>query len=308
MKNKINIDFNKSLKLVSLIFAAVIAAGVIATAILGVNLDINFKGGTRISYSYSGDIELNAVTAKVEETLGQKVNVQTSTDMSGTAKQLVVSLVGNSSLSTEFQEKLSTALAENYKDNKFTLYDSNSVSPTIAGSFFAKSLVAVLIAGVFVVIYVGVRFRNIGGVSAALMAYVALIIDCVIAFLACTVFRLPVDSNLIAVILTLLGYSLNDTIVVYDRIRENKKLYPNMKLDENVNESLNSVKTRTIVTTITTVLAVITVIIVSEIFGLSTLRSFAIPMVFGLMSGCVTSLFISAPLWVKYKQAVAKKK
>lgn len=308
MKNKINIDFNKSLKLVSLIFAAVIAAGVIATAILGVNLDINFKGGTRISYSYSGDIEINAVTAKVEETLGQKVNVQTSTDMSGTAKQLVVSLVGNSSLSTEFQEKLSTALAENYKDNKFTLYDSNSVSPTIAGSFFAKSLVAVLIAGVFVVIYVGVRFRNIGGVSAALMAYVALIIDCVIAFLACTVFRLPVDSNLIAVILTLLGYSLNDTIVVYDRIRENKKLYPNMKLDENVNESLNSVKTRTIVTTITTVLAVITVIIVSEIFGLSTLRSFAIPMVFGLMSGCLTSLFISAPLWVKYKQAVAKKK
>ena len=112
---------------------------------------------------------------------------------------------------------------------------------------------------------------------------------------------------LIAVILTLLGYSLNDTIVIYDRIREIKKLYPQKKLADIAEESLNAVKTRTLVTTITTVLAVITIIVVAEIFGLSTLRSFAIPMAFGLVSGSASSLFISIPLWVKYKERTALK-
>lgn len=165
-------------------------------------------------------------------------------------------------------------------------------------------MIAVLLAGIFVVIYVGIRFRNIG-VSAALTAYVALILDCIIAFLACTAFRLPVDSNLIAVVLTLLGYSLNDTIVIYDRVRENRKLYPNKEIGELVNESVNSVMIRTIVTTATTVLAVATIIVVAEFFGLSSLRSFAIPMVFGLLSGSVSSIFISGPLWVKWKNYVA---
>lgn len=303
----IELDFKKLLKPILMGFAAIILVGVILTSIFGVNLDINFSGGTRISYSYTGDLDEAAVKKLAEETLYQKATVSTATDMSGNSKQVVISLVDNSSLSAELQENLTGKLKETYKDNNVVLYDSNSVSPTIAGSFFIKSLVAVLIAGVGVVIYVGFRFKNIGGVSAALMAYVALLIDCVVAFLACTTFGLPVDSNLIAVILTLLGYSLNDTIVIYDRIREIKRFYPQRKLGDIANESLNAVKTRTIVTTVTTVIAVITIIIVAEIFGLSTLRSFAIPMAFGLISGSVSSLFVSIPLWVKYKEKVALK-
>lgn len=306
-KKPLQLNFKKLLKPVAIVYAAVIVVGIVLTAILGVNLDINFSGGTRISYSYKGDIDEAEIKKVAEETLYQKATVSTATDMSGKSKQVVISLVDNSSLSAELQENLTQKLKETYKDNEITLYDSNSVSPTIAGSFFIKSLVAVLIAGVGVVIYVGFRFKNIGGVSAALMAYVALILDCIVAFLACTMFGLPVDSNLIAVILTLLGYSLNDTIVIYDRIREIKKLYPQKKLADIAEESLNAVKTRTLVTTITTVLAVITIIVVAEIFGLSTLRSFAIPMAFGLVSGAASSLFISIPLWVKYKERAALK-
>ncbi len=306
-RKNININFNKLLKPAIIVYTAVIAVGVILTAVLGVNLDINFSGGSRVSYSYTGEIDETAVKAIAEETLSQKAEVSTATDMSGNSKQVVISLVDKSSLSAELQESLTAKLKETYKDNNITLYDSNSVSPTIAGSFFIKSLVAVIIAGIGVVIYVGFRFKNIGGVSAALMAYVALILDCIVAFLACTMFGLPVDSNLIAVILTLLGYSLNDTIVVYDRIRESKKLYPNEKLAVLANNSLNAVKTRTLITTITTVLAVITIIVVSEIFGLTTLRSFAIPMAFGLISGSASSLFISIPLWVKYKEKMANR-
>lgn len=306
-KPHLALDFNKLLKHSLIIYAAVIAVGIVLTSIFGVNLDINFSGGARISYSYTGDVEEAKVKELAENTLAQKAEISTASDMTGSSKQIVISVIGNNSLSAESQEALTEKLQKEYPDNNITLYDSNSVSPTVAGSFFIKSLVAVLIAGIGVVIYVGFRFRKIGGISAALSAFAALILDCIVAFLACTMFALPVDSNLIAVILTLLGYSLNDTIVIYDRIRENKALFPQKNMPEITNESLNEVKTRTIITTITTVLAVITIIVVSEIFGLSTLRSFAIPMAFGLVSGSASSLFISIPLWVKYKQRKLKK-
>lgn len=306
MLNK-KIDFNKSLKPVLIIYAALIVVGIVLSCIFGIKLDINFSGGTRISYTYSGDIDTAAVEKDITAALGNGASVTYSTDISGETKQIVISLSGNQSIAADSQSALTETLQKNFKDNKIALYDSNSVSPTIAGTFFAKSLVAVAIAGVLVVIYVGIRFRNIGGVSAAITAFASLILDCVIAFLACVIFRLPVDSNLIAVILTLLGYSLNDTIVIYDRIRENKRLYPQMDIAENVNESVNSVKMRNFFTTFTTVCAVVTIIVVSEIFALTTLRSFAIPMVFGIVSGCISSLFISSPLWVIWKKATKKK-
>ena len=295
---KFNINFNKTLKLVAIIYAAVIVVGIVLTCIFGVKLDINFSGGTRLSYTYTGTLDVAKVDATVDKALGADATVSLSADMSGATKQIVINLPGNSALSADKQATLTSSLTADFKSNNIKSYDSNSVSPTIAGTFFAKSIVAVLLAGIFVVIYVGVRFRNIGGV---------LIIDCIVAFLACTAFRLPVDSNLIAVILTLLGYSLNDTIVIYDRVRENRKLYPSREVGELVNESVNSVMIRTIVTTVTTILAVGTIIVVAEFFGLTSLRSFAIPMVFGLLSGSISSLFISGPLWVKWKNYVANR-
>jgi preprotein translocase subunit SecF len=169
-------------------------------------------------------------------------------------------------------------------------------------------MVAVLITAILVVIYVGIRFRKIGGVSAALTALVALVLDVLVTFFVCVFFRLQIDSNYIAVVLTMLGYSLNDTIVVYDSVRENKKIGENLTLAEMVNKSLGDVLARNIVTTTTTVLAVITIIVVSEIYGLTSLRTFAIPMVFGLVSGCISSLFIATPLWVRWRNKLDAKK
>ena len=112
--------------------------------------------------------------------------------------------------------------------------------------------------------------------------------------------------NFMAVVLTILGYSLNDTIVIYDRVRENKRLFPNMPLSENMDKSVTDTMVRNIVTTSTTVCAVLTIVVVSELFAITSLRSFAIPMIFGLISGCFSSLFISGPLWVMYKERKTK--
>lgn len=301
-----NIDFNKAFKWVVIVYAVIFIAGIIA-CFFGINLDINFSGGTKISYSYTGDIEEKDIEDTVKEVLDKSFTISRSTALAGDTQTFEIALVGKDSVSAETQESLTAKLSEKFADNEITLYNSNSVSPTVAGSFFIKALVAVIITSVLVVIYVGIRFRKIGGISAALTALCALVFDVLITFFVCVFFGLQIDLNYIAVVLTILGYSLNDTIVIYDRVRENRKLNPEMEIGELVNMSINKVLIRNIVTTVTTFLAVSTIVVVSELYGLTSLRTFAIPMAFGLVSGAVTSLFISGPLWVIWKRHKAKK-
>ena len=302
-----NIDYNKTFKPVLIAYLAVIVIGAVMLGIFGLNLDINFSGGTKISYSYEGDIEVTKIEKTVKKSIDKEFTVSQSTSLAGDTKTFEISLIGKNALSAKAQEELFTALDKAFEDNKIELYNSNSVSPTIAGAFFLKSLVAVLITALLVVLYVGIRFRKIGGISAALTALFALVVDILVAFVTCIVFRLQIDLNFMAVILTILGYSLNDTIVIYDRVRENNRLYPDKEIGDLVNMSVNKVMIRNIVTTVTTILAVATIILVSELYGLATLRTFAIPMAFGLVSGSISSIFLSGPLWVIWRRHKAKK-
>ena len=303
---KFNIDFNKAFKFVIIAYAIIFIAGTVAS-LFGINLDINFSGGAKVAYSYTGDISVEKIEKVAKKAIDAKFTVSKSTALAGDTETFEIALSGKNALSADKQEALTAALEKEFKDNKINLYNSNSVSPTIAGTFFAKSLVAVAITALLVIAYVGIRFRKIGGVSAALTALVALVFDVLVTFFTCVILRLQIDTNYIAVVLTILGYSLNDTIVIYDRVRENKKLNPSMEIGDLVNMSINQTMIRNIVTTVTTVLAVLTIVVVSEIYGLTTLRTFAIPMAFGLVSGAVTSLFVASPLWVIWKNRKAKK-
>lgn len=306
MTNKI-LNTKKWFKILAIIYAAFIIVGIVTTIVFGPKLDINFSGGTRISYSYEGKIAEKDFKDTVATVLDKEFSVGKNTSLAGDVNSYAIALAGKDSISAELQEKISETLENKFTDNKIKLYDSTSVSPTIAGNFFVKSLAAIVITAILVVVYVGIRFKKIGGISASLTAFCALILDLLIAFFTCVIFRLPIDMNFMAVVLTILGYSLNDTIVIYDRVRENKRLYPNMSIAENMDNSVSSTLVRNIVTTVTTVCAVLTIIIVSELYGLTSLRSFAIPMAFGLVSGCFSSLFISGPLWVMYKESKATK-
>ena len=305
MANK-TINTKKAFKICVIIYAVLFLAGIVVTAIWGPKLDINFSGGTKISYSYTGDVAEKDFKDTVATKLDKDFSVSQNTALAGDVNTYVITLAGKDALDAETQENITKALTEKFKDNEIELYDSTSVSPSVAGSFFLKSMVAVLITAALVVLYVGIRFRKIGGVSAALTALAALVLDLLVSFFACVIFRLPIDSNYMAVVLTILGYSLNDTIVIYDRVRENHKLYPEITVAENMDMSIAGVITRNIVTTTTTVCAVLTIVVVSEVCGLTTLRSFAIPLAFGLLSGCLSSIFVSGPLWVLYKERKTK--
>ena len=248
-----------------------------------------------VLFSFEGSIkETNTVANKLVEALGLS-GISVSQDV-GT-KTLTVSVPST------IESSVTAKLVKTFADNKIENIGSNSVSGTIASNFFLKCLVAVLLAGILVVVYVGIRFRKIGGISAGMFALLALLLDCFMAFAASIFFRLEIDSNFMSVILTTLGYSLNDTIVVYDRIRENNRLYPEMGLRDLINTSVTQSLGRTIKTTVATFLAIVAIVIVAEFFGLVTLRSFAIPMAIGILSGCVTSVCISSPLWYSWKKA-----
>ena len=214
MENNIRFDFIKNRKIWMIVYASIIVAGIIVFTIFGANLSIDFKGGTYFNYTFTGDIDVDAASELVEKTLGVDVVVSESTGYATEEKSLIVTVEEDESISVETQKKLVAELNKAYPDNKIALGESNAVGATIASNFFVKCLVAVLLASALVIVYVGIRFRKIGGVSAGMFALLALLLDCIMAFLACVFFRLEIDSNFMSVILTTLGYSLNDTIVV----------------------------------------------------------------------------------------------
>ena len=205
------------------------------------------------------------------------------------------------------QSAVGHLLNENFKDNGFKSQEVNTVNPTLATAFFVKSLFAVLLAAVLVIVYIGIRFHKIGGVSAGVASFVALLHDVIISFLVCAVLGFDIDANFFAVVLTLFGYSLNATIVVFDRVRENRKMYPSLSVREQVNKSIGETLARSIMTSLTTFVALICIVIVAEFFGVTALRSFAIPMAVGVIAGCFSSIFIAGPLWVKWNEFKNKK-
>ena len=302
-------DFVGNVKKMLIIPIAIALVGVVFAIVGGVNLDINFKGGSRFTFTYENEVNVEEFKQTIEDKTGFAAEVTESAGLTDeTSSKLIVSLTGNEAITADVQSELVKALQEKFADNKIELGDSNTVNPTVAGTFFAKAIFAIFVAAALVTVYIGFRFRKIGGVSASLMAFLALAIDCVMAFCACICFGLMVDMNLVAVILTLLGYSLNGTIGVYDRIRENKALATKMSSEELVNTSIRQIFRRSLVTSIATVLAIVVVIVVAEVFGVTSLRSLTIPMSFGLASGCLTSMCISAPLWVRWVNRKKAKK
>lgn len=301
-------NFVGNFKIFATISILVVLAGLIMNIIFGTRLDINFKGGARITYSYTGEVDLNAARDAIQNATGQDATVTQSTDMTDQSTNLVVTLPGDKSLSTDMMGDITSALQERFQDNEIAMLESDSVDPSVGIAFFGKSLFAVGLAAILVVVYVGFRFRKIGGVSAGVMALIALLHDLVVIYFVYVIFRIPLNDNFIAVMLTILGYSLNDTIVIYDRIRENRRLLGmKMPFRQLVNVSITQSFRRSLVTSITTFIAITTVFVVAVVRGLDSIISFALPMMFGVASGAYSSICIAGPLWVFWKEHREKK-
>ena len=290
---------------------ALIAIVLVFCGIFGVKMDVEFKGGSMVTLSYEGEADLNALKSTISTELNKSnLTLQTGSDISG-SQTLTVTLPGSETLTTEQMNSLLTTLNEQYPANNFVQNEVNNVDATIGKEFLLKSIVALIAACVLILLYVAYRFRKIGGLKAGSTAIVALLHDMFVVFGVFVILRIPLNGNFIAALLTILGYSINDTVVIYDRIRENSALYSKkqMGLAELVNLSINQSFARSLMTSITTCLALGVVCVISVIYRLDSIYSFAFPLLFGMVSGVYSTICIATPLWVdwKNKKKAAKK-
>ena len=290
---------------------ALIAVVLVFCGIFGIKMDVEFKGGSMITLAYEGDADLNDLKSTIGTELGKSnLTLQTGSDISGN-QTLTVTLPGSDTLTTEQLDNLLAAMNEQYPDNNFVQNEVSNVDATIGKEFLLKSVVALVAACVLILLYVAYRFRKIGGLKAGSTAIVALLHDMFVVFGVFVLLRIPLNGNFIAALLTILGYSINDTVVIYDRIRENSALYgkKQMSLAELVNLSVNQSFARSLMTSITTCLALGVICVVSVIYRLDSIYSFAFPLLFGMVSGVYSTICIATPLWVdwKNKKKAAKK-
>ena len=290
---------------------ALIAIVLVFCAVFGVKMDVEFKGGSMVTLSYEGDVDLPSLKSEIGSQLGQSdLTLQTGSDISGN-QTLTVTLPGSQTLTTEQLDDMLTTINEAHPENNFEQNEVSNVNATIGKEFLFKSLVALVAACVLILAYVAFRFRKIGGLKAGSTAIVALLHDMFVVFGVFVILRIPLNGNFIAAVLTILGYSINDTVVIYDRIRENSALYSKkqMSLAELVNLSVNQSFSRSLMTSITTCLALGVVCVVSVIYRLDSIYTFAFPLLFGMVSGVYSTICIATPLWVdwKSKKKAAKK-
>lgn len=304
------VDFVGLRKRFLTISACLMAAILLCAVVFGVRLDTEFTGGAMITLSYEGEFTTSEVQKTASAALGSNdLTLQTGENVATGEQTLKISMPGNETVTTEQVETLLDSLNETYPDNAFAQLSLSNVSAAMGTKFLQKSLVAVVFALVLILLYIGVRFKKIGGLTGGMMAVLALLNDLMVVFGTFVLLRTPLDGNFIAAMLTILGYSINDTVVVYDRIRENRALMgKKASFEELVNHSVNQSARRTIITTVTTVMALGVMCVVSKLYGLDSIFTFAFPLMMGMLSGVYTSLCVSTSAWVLWSERKSGKK
>lgn len=276
------INFNKLKKFFAPIPFIVIVAGIIGFCINGFNYGIDFSGGTIMRVNAGKFIE----EAKVYDIVN-KVDNGASVVYAGANKETVV-IKSTLALTNEQKNQISRAFVDEYKVDRNNIEDTTT-GPSISREIRQKAVISIIIASILMLIYVTFRFEWKYGVAAVF----ALIVDVLVIVATYGIFNLQIDSSLIAATLTIVGYSINATIVIFDRFRENKRMYPRMENAELIETSLNSTFRRTLLTTVTTLIAVV----VLYITGGHVIEALCIPLLVGIVEGMISSTFIAPYTW-----------
>ncbi|KYO63970.1 protein translocase subunit SecF [Thermovenabulum gondwanense] len=260
---------------------AIIFAGLISAAINGLNWGIDFTGGTILHYNMGQTYELSEVRKTLTDLNIKDFEAKKAGD---DGNELIIRTVV---LSKDEQSKITESLKNKF--SKIELIRAEKVDAVIGSELRKQAIVALIIANILMLAYISFRFQFISGIAAVL----ALIHDVLIVISWYALFRVPIDSSVIAVILTVVGYSINDTIVVFDRIRENLKNAKKVSFNEIANISIAQTLARSINTSLTTLLTIIAL----NLFGGETIKDFTMALIIGIVSGTYSSIFIASPLW-----------
>lgn len=284
-------SFTKHFKVFAIISAVLIAAGLVGLilSLCGVsnvfNFDIDFVGGTTFEFQLDRTAD-KAVTDHVaelyEQALGKKPSSVTSTGETGVRIKAL-------ELTDAEVETVRDAVVQAYGVDVEKGYQVERVSASVGKDLTRSAFLASGVAVLLILLYIAIRFEFRSGIAAV----IALIHDLLVMLSVYVIFRIPFNINFIAAALTILGYSINATIVVFDRVRENRKTMKTGSFPVIVDTSIWDTMSRSINTTVTTLIVMLMLLI----FGVSSIRNFALPICIGVLCGCYSSVCISGPLW-----------
>ena len=265
----------KNRKIFFIISLVVILAGVISFIIQGFNLDIDFIGGTSMQVNIGVDADraqCEKISGIVKEIAGFEAS---SVQKIGDDGKSV--LVKTKAIDSEVGDKIFQKIKAEYNLTATAPESVDNVSATVGSEMTRQAITAVSIAIVLMLIYIAIRFE----IKVALSAVLALVHDVLIMLAAYTIFQIPINMTFVAALLTILGYSINATIIIFDRIRENNKYKSKESLEDKVNRSIWQTMGRSINTTLTTLFTIGTL----AILGVSSIKIFAVPIIVGLFAG-----------------------
>lgn len=305
-KDKKIIPFYQKKYLFAIISGFVILSGIAGCFFYGVKLDTQFKGGAVLSYSVSEQADTGKIQEAIEKQTKRPVTVQIKEDNMTGLKRLSVTLAGNAGISPEEQKSITDTINSTVGKNDAKLSETFVVEPYIGAKALKNAAAAIILSLIFIVVYVWIRFSVISGLSAGITAMIALVHDVFVVFFAFVLFQIPLNDAFVAVVLTIIGYSINDTIVIYDRIRENRKHDSKMPVDTLVNVSTSQTLGRSINTSATTGICVLILMVASVYFHIESIMEFSLPMFFGILTGCYSSICVAGTLWAMWEKKKGK--
>ena len=278
----------------------VIIPGIICMFIKGFNFGIDFTGGTIIDLKFAQPVEITQVREVLHSyDLGSNSTIQLSGDASDVTSAQDV-MIRTIDLEETERKAVMASLKEKLGD--YTVLREEKVGATMGTELLLNALWATLFSWVLIVLYVSYRFEFRFGVAAVL----ALVHDILIVLSAFSLLQKQLDSSFVAALLTIVGYSINDTIVIFDRIRENLKLH--FRRGGDINELVNRSIFQTLTRSIYTVCTVLFTTFALYYFGGDTTKDFSFALLVGFTSGCYSSIFIASPLWVTFRGWAEKKR
>ncbi len=282
------IYFNKFYKSFNILSGILIIASLVFLVFKGLNFGVDFKGGTLIELRTD---KSSANITKIRDSFNQMNLGDVSVKNFGNETDFVVKFEKQNSNDPQFIEEIKTKLSNSIGSVDFRRVEN--VGPKVSAELLRSGVIAIALSLAAMLLYIWIRFEW----QFSLGAILALFHDVIITLGVFSVFSLEINLSIVAAVLTIVGYSMNDTVVIFDRVRENLRKYADVKIFELTNISINETLSRTIITSVTTLLALLSIFI----FGGEILKGFSLAMILGVIFGTYSSIYIANTVLVSLK-------
>jgi len=282
------INFNKFYKLFNLISLTLVLVSILLLLFKGLNLGVDFKGGTLIELrANSKQVGISSLRKSFNNMNLGDVNVKKF----GDENDFLIKFE-KKNINPNFIETIKKDLTKSI-GNSYNFRRVENVGPKVSSELLKSGIIAIVMSLAAMLFYIWIRFEW----QFSLGAILALFHDIIITLGFFSLFQLEINLSIVAAVLTIVGYSMNDTVVIFDRVRENLRKFSDIKIFELTNISINETLSRTIITSITTLLALVSI----YIFGGEILKGFSLAMILGVIFGTYSSIYIANPILVKLR-------